>query len=313
MISVVVPVYKVEKFLLICVQSILAQTCSNWELILVDDGSPDRCGEMCDQLALQDARIRVIHKENGGLADARNAGTAVAQGEYITYIDSDDWVAPQMLERLLEQAEMSGADVVICNMIRADSEGIEFPENCAMAEAISGPLAMEKMLYQTSFDTSAWGKLYRTDLCRRNPFPKGRLYEDLFTVYKLLFAAQSVIYLPQSLYAYRKNPDSIMYRKFDCRNLDELDAVDEIVSFVQKNCPQFLPAANARKFSSYSQVLRWMKCDSTNDEELGEIRQKVWLFLKRYRVKMLLDERARKKNRIAALCTFFGQKLYTML
>ena len=199
MISVIVPVYKVEKFLPFCVQSILAQTCSDWELILVDDGSPDRCGEICEQFARQDGRIRALHKENGGLADARNAGTAVAQGEYITYIDSDDWVAPQLLERLLEQAKITGADVVVCDMAKTDSEEMTFENTNAGPKSFTGPQAMEAMLYQTGFDTSACGKLFRAELCQKNLFPKGRLYEDLFTIYKMLFAAQTVVYLPQVL------------------------------------------------------------------------------------------------------------------
>lgn len=310
MISVIVPVYKVEKFLPFCVQSILAQTCSDWELILVDDGSPDRCGEICEQFARQDGRIRALHKENGGLADARNAGTAVAQGEYITYIDSDDWVAPQLLERLLEQAKITGADVVVCDMAKTDSEEMTFENTNAGPKSFTGPQAMEAMLYQTGFDTSACGKLFRAELCQKNLFPKGRLYEDLFTIYKMLFAAQTVVYLPQVLYAYRKNPDSIMYRKFDRRNLDELDAADAIEAFVQENCPQFLPAARARKFSSYSQVLRWMKDAESDDAAIKDEQYKIWAFLKEYRVRMLMDRRARTKNRIAAIASFLGMKFY---
>ncbi len=310
MISVIVPVYKVEKFLPFCVQSILAQTCSDWELILVDDGSPDRCGEICEQFARQDGRIRALHKENGGLADARNAGTAVAQGEYITYIDSDDWVAPQLLERLLEQAKITGADVVVCDMAKTDSEEMTFENTNAGPKSFTGLQAMEAMLYQTGFDTSACGKLFRAELCQKNLFPKGRLYEDLFTIYKMLFAAQTVVYLPQVLYAYRKNPDSIMYRKFDRRNLDELDAADAIEAFVQENCPQFLPAARARKFSSYSQVLRWMKDAESDDAAIKDEQYRIWAFLKEYRVRMLMDRRARTKNRIAAIASFLGMKFY---
>lgn len=310
MISVIVPVYRVEKYLPQCVQSILGQTCPAWELILVDDGSPDRCGEICEQFARQDGRIRVLHKENGGLADARNAGTAVAQGEYITYIDSDDWVAPQLLERLLEQAKITGADVVVCDMAKTDSEEMTFENTNAGPKTFTGPQAMETMLYQTGFDTSACGKLFHTELCKKNLFPKGHLYEDLFTIYKMLFAAQTVVYLPQVLYAYRKNPDSIMYRKFDRRNLDELDAADQIVAFVQENCPKYLPAANARKFSSYSQVLRWMKNESINDMALNQIKKKIWSFLRAYRWDMLWDRKARSKNRLAALCTLLGQDLF---
>ena len=312
-ISVVVPVYKVEQYLTFCVQSIFAQTFSDWELILVDDGSPDRCGEMCDALAEKDERVRVIHKENGGLADARNAGTALARGDYITYIDSDDWVAPQLLERLLEHAQKEQADVVICNMVKADSEQQMFPNSGGQARAFSGPEAMEEMLYQTSFDTNAWGKLFRLELAKRFPYPKGRLYEDLFTIYKMLFSVRKVVYLPQALYAYRINQDSIMNRKFDARNLDELDAADEIEQFVVENCPEYLPAAKARKFSSYSQVFRWMGAASPTDTQMERVREKIWTYLKGYRVGMATDRRARMKNRVAALCTFGGKAFFSKI
>ncbi len=314
LISIVVPVYQTESYLRKCINSILRQTYPNFEMILVDDGSPDRCGEICDEYARKDGRIRALHKENGGLADARNTGTAVAKGEYITYIDSDDWVAPDMLERLLRQAQQSVADVVVCDSVKTGMEDVRFPSGPTAAPMqFSGPGAMERMLYQTLFDTSAWGKLFSVKLAKAFPFPKGRLYEDLFTVYKMLFAAQRVAYLPQVLYAYRNNPDSIMNRRFDRRNLDELDAADEITAFVRANCPEYLPAANARKFSSYSQVLRWMRGADAADETLREKREVAWNFLKCYRWKMMLDEKARKKNRIAAVCTIFGSKFYVLL
>lgn len=313
MISVIVPVYKVKEFLPFCVQSIQMQTYSDWELILVDDGSPDCCGGMCDQFACQDPRIRVVHKTNGGLADARNAGTALALGEYIVYVDSDDWVAPQMLELLLTQAQSTGADVVACDLLKTSNEDVTFPPAYGAVQEFTGPQAMERMLYQTSFDTSACGKLYCAELVKKFPFPKGKLYEDLFTVYKILFAARRVVWLPQVLYAYRKNPDSIMNRSFDCRNLDELDAADEIVAFVQHNCPQYLPAANSRKFSSYSQVLKWMKKVPACDTSLEKTKQMIWKFLKEYRMKMLLDRHARKKNRMAAACAFLGHRVYILL
>ena len=310
-VSVVVPVYKVERYLPFCMQSIAFQTFSDWEMILVDDGSPDRCGELCDAFAKKDGRVRVIHKENGGLADARNVGTAAARGDYITYIDSDDWVAPQLLERLLMYAQKEQADVVICDLVKSDSEQQAFPCANERTQVYSGPEAMEEMLYQTSFDTNACGKLFRLELTKQFPFPKGRLYEDLFTIYKVLFSAQKVVYLPQVLYAYRTNQDSIMNREYDTRNLDELDAAEEIEEFVKENCPEYLSAAKARKFSSYSQVLRWMRTAHAADQQTEQAREKIWTYLKEYRMTMAMDRRARMKNRMAALCTFGGKTFFS--
>ena len=312
-VSIVIPVYNVAPYLRKCVASVQEQTLREIEIILVDDGSTDGSGAICDELAKQDERIRVIHKPNGGLSDARNTGTADARGEYISYVDSDDWVAPQLVGTLLREAEQSNADVTVCDLITTADENQMFPVEHGAAVQFTGSEAMARMLYQTAFDTSACGKLYRAGLMCRFLFPLGKLYEDLFTVYKVLYAAEKVVYIPQKLYAYRQNPQSIMNQRFTLRMFDELEAVDEIVKFVQTNCPQYLSAACARKFSSYCQVLRWMKSAGDGDETIRQNREMIWAFIKGYRLTMLLDRSARRKNRLAAACTFLGQKAFVRL
>ena len=310
-ISVIVPVYNVEKYLAHCVHSILQQTYSDWELVLVDDGSTDKSGQICDDFVAQHKKIKVIHKTNGGLSDARNAGTMIAQGKYITYVDSDDWIAPNFIETLYSAITAANADVAVCDLVQNATEEIAFERKRHESKIFDGPGAMEEMLYQTSFDTSACGKLYNAELMRKFCFPKGKLYEDLFLIYKVLFTAHKVVYIPQELYAYRKTTGSIMNQRFTLRMFDELDAADEIVAFVGANCPEYLPAANARRFSSYSQVLRWMKGADRSDEAVRQAEERIWRFLKGYRRQMLLDKNARAKNRAAAALALLGKKIYS--
>ena len=312
-VSVIVPVYNVARYLHTCVASIQRQTLEELEIILVDDGSTDGSGGICDELAACDRRIRVLHKPNGGLSDARNAGFAEAGGEYVTFVDSDDWVSADLAATLLEEARRARADVVVCDLLAVAREDSPFPPRRGGAAAFTGPEAMERMLYQRPFETSACGKLYQRSLLEGFCFPRGRLYEDLFTLYKVLYKADKVVYIPQKLYAYRENPESIMHQTFSPRMFDQLDAADEIVAFVEANCPEYLPAANARRFSSYSQVLRWMKGADRSDEAVRQAEERIWRFLKGYRRQMLLDKNARAKNRAAAALALLGKKIYSAL
>jgi glycosyltransferase involved in cell wall biosynthesis len=316
LISVVIPVYKAEAYLARCVESVRGQSYPNIEILLVDDGSPDNCPALCDEYAAQDARVRVIHKPNGGLSDARNVGTLAAQGEYITYVDSDDWVEASMVARLYAALAAQGAQIAVCGLQKTDA-GAALPRPDAQpAESLDGPTAMERMLYQQKIDNSACGKLFAREAARRHLYPVGRLYEDLFTTYRLLYEARRVAVLPQKLYYYFTNEASIMHQSFTPRMFDELDAADEIEAFVRQNCPQYLPAALARKFSAYSQVLRWMPAEKQPPEIELKIEQKrraIWSFLTSYRWRMARDKNARAKNRAAALATLLGPRLFAKL
>ena len=165
LISIVVPVYGTEAYLPQCVESLLAQTHSHLELILIDDGSPDHCGTLCDRYGEQDRRILVIHQENQGVSAARNAGVKAAHGQYIAFVDSDDWVEPDYLVELLQAAEQSEADAVV---------EVSGAQVCVW----TGPEALRQLCYQKQFDTAPWGKLFRTELAQKTPFPEGIFFED---------------------------------------------------------------------------------------------------------------------------------------
>ena len=206
-ISVVLPIYNVEKYLEKCIETVLKQTYSNIEIILVDDGATDSSPQICDKYAKLDNRIRVIHKVNGGLSDARNAGTAVATGEYITYIDSDDYVTETYVEYLYSLIEKYQTKVALCTHTIVFEGGKEVALGNGEQEVLDAEKCLERMLYHDVIDTSAWGKIYAIDLARQISFPKGKLFEDIGTTYKFFLASGKIAcgYEPQYFYGIRKN------------------------------------------------------------------------------------------------------------
>lgn len=236
LVSIVVPIYNVENYLNHCVETLKKQTYSNIEIILVDDGSPDNCGKICDELAKKDSRIVVVHKSNGGLSDARNAGIDVSNGSYIMFVDSDDYVADNMVERCLIKIKQDESDVVIFNHYCVNTNGEiyertqDYPE---ILHIMSGTEAVEK-IYQneTWYFVMAWNKMYRSSLFANLRFPVGKLHEDEFTSYKVLYESKKVSYLKDALYYYTISRDgSIMGTKYSYRNMDKIEALLERTQF----------------------------------------------------------------------------------
>lgn len=208
-VSIIVPVYRVEAYLKECLDSILAQTYEHLQIILVDDGSPDGCGEICDAYGAKDPRIQVIHQPNSGVAAARNAGLSAATGDWIGWVDADDWIDPDMFCFLLENALASEADVCICGRYE------ELPGRTGFY-GMTGPAlldrksAMMALLENRVMDDALYDKLWKKELFRDIRFPDGKTYEDLATVYRLLCKAERVLCLPEPKYHYRRRRNSIM-------------------------------------------------------------------------------------------------------
>ncbi len=209
-ISVIVPVYNVEKYLNLCVNSILNQSYKNLEIILVDDGSPDNCPKICDEYEKLDPRIKVIHKENGGLSDARNAGIEVATGEYIGFVDSDDYIAPDMYDSLYKIITENDCDMAVCRAVIVGEGEAAIYEDSREICVLDSKVALRQMICNRLFTVNAWNKLYKRDLFREIRFPKGLLYEDLATTYKLIMLSNRVAYSPMKKYAYLQRQGSIM-------------------------------------------------------------------------------------------------------
>lgn len=237
-ISVIVPVYKVEPYLRQCVDSILAQTFTDFELILVDDGSPDSCGMICDTYANQDLRVRVVHQENMGLSAARNAGIGLANGEYLTFIDSDDMVSDAYLEKLYDVIGENNSDIAICGM-QTFAEENELSSNDVVCTERSPRImtGREACLSIYHMDGKvpimAWGKLYRADLFAGIRYPVGLIHEDDATTPKLLYRSNKTAMTFERLYYYRTRPDSIMGRPFSSKRFDCVKAIQSCIDFFE--------------------------------------------------------------------------------
>ena len=228
LVSIVVPVYKVEKYIRECIDSILKQTYQNYELILVDDGSPDRCGEICEDYKKKNEKIQVIHKQNGGLSDARNAGTKIAKGEYITYIDSDDYVSENYLEKLVSAAVKYDADFVPGNYTREAFNSTVGNEEHVFAS----DQAFRKLLTWDTVMVYAWAKLYRLSMFQNIEYPVGRLSEDCCTTYKLILNSNKVVCIDDEIYYYRITPNSILTSKFNVKRFELWKVPEEIKAYL---------------------------------------------------------------------------------
>lgn len=226
LISVVVPIYNVERYLDTCIKSIISQSYNNIEIILVDDGSKDNCSKICDDFKQQDSRIKVIHKSNGGLSDARNAGMKKATGEYIMFIDSDDYIFPGYIEYLYDLIKTNNADISVCQVVEIDENG-EIIEEKGIPDTkiVEGTYnCIREFTENTSIDTPAWRKLYRKSLFSNNciQYPVGRLHEDVFTTHKLILHSNRIAIGSKALYGYRIRAGSIVNSSFTTRHMDYL-------------------------------------------------------------------------------------------
>ena len=234
-ISVIVPVYKVEQYLDRCVNSILNQTFTDFELILVDDGSPDNSGKMCDEYALQDSRVKVIHKENGGLSDARNVALDMifnkSDSEWLTFIDSDDWVHSRYLELTYNFAKREKLSVVTVESLITD----KFVEDKKVADDVYTIEEISNAFRNPKLDAeSACGPIFLKSLYEDIRFPKGKLHEDRFTTYKALFKCDKVGVINSQMYYYFMNSDSIIHQKWTPRKMDDLEAAEQQMAFFDK-------------------------------------------------------------------------------
>lgn len=261
LVSVIIPVYKVEPYLRQCMDSVLAQTYTNLEVILVDDGSPDGCPAICDEYAKNDARVRVIHKENGGLSDARNAGIRAATGEWICFVDSDDIVQVQFIEFLLSSAMENSCDIAICNYRRFSDEKKVKP-NVKMHSPLSNVINPEeafKRQYkgEVARYVVAWNKIYRRKIFTSGIYyPKGKLHEDDFTTYKCFLKAKRIVVISPALIFYRIRKDSITSTFSEKRINDFITAHVESLHLIRKyNDDNFLAEALYTLFISYFRLL----------------------------------------------------------
>lgn len=238
LISVIVPIYKVEAYLDRCVQSIVNQTYTNLEIILVDDGSPDRCPQMCDAWAKRDSRIRVIHKENGGLSDARNAGMRVMRGEYVAFVDSDDWLEKQFIEKMYMTAVEQDCEVVGCAFRELDCEAKGSDIQASRLIRVVDRVTAVRDLIDDKIRQVVWNKLYRRNLIADIPFAKGKCHEDDFWSYQVLGCVTKYAEIDYVGYNYFQRPQSIMGEAYSLKRLDGLEARVARQLYLQEKLPE---------------------------------------------------------------------------
>ena len=300
LISVIVPIYKVEKYLSRCIDSILKQTYHNLEIFLVDDGSPDNCGLIADGYASKDKRIKVIHKQNGGLSDARNVAIEKSTGEYITFIDSDDYVTHDYIEVLLNLIEKHHSQISI-GAFRIFQEGFipKKQRGKAFELKLNQQEALSDMFYQKHFDVTAWAKLYKRELFDGIRFPKGELYEDLQTTFKLFLKCDTIAFSNREIYFYMFRADSIEGSAFSEKKMRSAINTFKVMKSYENELANVRKALVSKLISfSFHLILKMPK-----GYQGGTV---LVDYIKNNRSTVLMDRLSRPKAKFACIASFLG-------
>lgn len=266
LISIIIPVYKVEKYLEKCIQSVINQTYENLQIILVDDGSPDNCGKICDEYAQKDHRIEVIHKSNGGLSDARNKGLEIAKGEYIGFIDSDDYIESDMYEVLYNLLKQYNADVSICNFYTVSQGKIAIKNAENGIKEYNRIEILKEVLLDNNIQSYAWNKLYKKELFDEIKYPVGKKYEDIGTTFYLLEKCNKVVVTGKPEYYYINRQDSIVNNVTETTITDYIELIMQRYDYIEENI---------KELSSYNKdylkrILKTAEQDIKNLNEVGD-------------------------------------------
>lgn len=302
-ISIIIPVYKVEKYIDRCIKSVINQTYQNLEIIIVDDGSPDNCPSICDKWAERDNRIKVIHKNNGGLSDARNVGMKIASGELIGFVDSDDWISKEMYQLLFENMKENGSDISACGVKTVWEDATESHLLTTQGKyVLNTQEAMEAIVRETILKQPVWYKLYKAELVRDINFPVGKYHEDVFWSYQAIGRANKVSVFSTPCYYYFQRKNSIMGNKYSLKRFDALEGKLERLKYIEINFPQLVDLTKQDLWFScmYSMQLAIQTFSPVEFEcakhkieavikSIGEIhclkniavKQRVWFFLSR--------------------------------
>lgn len=320
LISVIIPIYNVELYVRRAINSVRMQTYTNIEIILVDDGSTDSCGQICDEYEKADTRVRVIHKQNGGLSDARNAGIEVAKGSYFAFLDSDDFYAPIFLEVLYETLLKTEADISVCAFeMEEDAKAVleaffeaEKERYCRGDVKLNVYDTREALLmqYETVCEQAtdfivAWNKLYKASLFEKIRYPKGRIHEDEATTYKLFDLAGKVAYIDLRLYGYFTMPQSITRKRFTKKRLHWIDALDERIAYFRDKGDKALlrQAIRARADGAIRYYSLLLQSESDIETEKKRLRACV-------RAALFFRDEGKKQDRLLGIRTKIGYLLF---
>lgn len=272
LISIIIPVYKVEKYLEKCIQSVINQTYENLQIILVDDGSPDNCGKICDEYAKKDHRIEVIHKSNGGLSDARNKGLEIAKGEYIGFVDSDDYIESDMYEVLYNLLKQYNSDVSICNFYTVSQGKIAIKNVDNGIKEYNRIEILKEILLDNNIQSYAWNKLYKKELFDEIKYPIGKKYEDIGTTFYLLEKCNKVVVTGKPEYYYINRKDSIVNSITESTITDYIELIMQRYDYIEEN---------VKELSSYNKdylkrILKTAEQDIKSLNEVGDYTKKMY-------------------------------------
>lgn len=306
LVTVVVPIFNTASLLPRCVDSLLAQTYGELEILLVDDGSTDESGALCDAYAGRDARVRVIHKQNGGLSDARNTGMDAMTGEWLAFVDSDDYVLPGYIAYLYELATEFDCPLSVCGFDVHFSDGRKQLRGSDARYALDTRTCMERLFYDRFLTVGAWGKLYHRSLLGNVRYPVGRLFEDAGTTYRFLLKCERVAVGEESRYVYAVRSQSIVTSGFSEAKLDLVTLSDEMCEKTLARFPDLRRAALRRRvyvrFSTLNQMLDTDRCP---EEKRAMIR-----YIRRNGLGVFFDPKAPNRDRAALLMLAFGFPVY---
>lgn len=309
-ISIIVPVYKVEPYIRKCVDSILAQTLTDFELILVDDGSPDNCGEICDEYASKDSRVVVIHKENGGQATARNAGLDIAKGDYIGFVDSDDWIEPDMYELLYNMCIENKCDIANCtSTIYFKNKTVKNGTHPLTVQ--NRKEAMRTMLEGKLYDEVVWTKLIKCSLLENIRFPVGVIYEDTAFTYKVIHNASRICCIGAPKYHYIKRDESTMDRAIKNLRIDAVLIYEEMYKFIERNYPELQTLVTLKLANSAMVILNLISFNTKFSKYKTEY-LKVASILNRYFSKTIKLEEYPSSVKILLTATKVQPLLYKL-
>ena len=306
LITIIIPVYNVKKYLKRCIDSVIKQSYTNLEILLIDDGSTDGSEKLCDFFAKEDKRIRVIHKENGGLSSARNCGLELMTGDFVSFLDSDDYLAIDFIESAYGLICSSYADISILKMKNVlETENEEITDNKKVyIKTLNSEKAIEISLYQTIFDSSAPGKLYKSSIFDEIRFPINKINEDVAVCHKLMEKASIIVFMNKIGYYYRQRNSSIMHT-FNSNRLDGLEWAIEIESFCKQKYPKLIKAAKCRRFTVAIHLLLEMPEEGNNRKNSIDIVNKE---IRRNRISVIFNYKSRIRDKAAAFLSFFGEK-----
>lgn len=312
LISVIVPVYNMEKYLHECVASLRGQSYQRLEILLIDDGSRDASGKLCDDYASIDGRIRVIHQENKGLSAARNVGLREARGAYLAFVDADDYVEPQYIEKLYQACLQGQVPLSCCNhwICEASARRLRFP-NAKNAAVYTAEEACASLLYHGIPDVSVWGKLGRRDVFASVHYPEGHIYEDTYCIVDLLTNAQKMVFIPEALYDYRIRDDSLSRDCFTEAKLDFIDSVDHMTEEIAQIFPGKMEAGiQRRKMHALLSVRRYFVDCPAQQQAL---RDKLEQAVKANAAPVLRQRALPTRDRVAIRSIQLGPRWYDRL